>query len=145
MTKYDDAQTITGEVNINYVLTAYSKKLTSVMGENILLQVKLSEVEDQNINLTNELTRLKTKVNNGNSNKNAKKSETANSVPTTSDIVVGEMAVNTADKKIYIRDSSDDIVTLRKVRVQLLNAATQQYILTNCSNATETEFCRGCF
>ena len=29
MTKYDDAQTITGEVNINYVLTAYSKKLTS--------------------------------------------------------------------------------------------------------------------
>ena len=43
------------------------------MGENILLQAKLSEVEDQNINLTNELTRLKTKVNNGNSNKTKKK------------------------------------------------------------------------
>ena len=73
MAKFDDAQTITGEVNINYVLTAYSKKLNSLMGENILLQAKLSEVEDQNINLTNELTRLKTKVNNGNSNKTKKK------------------------------------------------------------------------
>ena len=73
MAKFDDAQTITGEVNINYVLTAYSKKLTSVMAENILLQEKLSEVEDQNINLTKELTRLKTKVNNGNSNKTKKK------------------------------------------------------------------------
>ena len=73
MAKFEDAQTITGEVNINYVLTAYSKKLTQIMGENILLQAKLSEVEDQNINLTNELTRLKTKVNNGNSNKTKKK------------------------------------------------------------------------
>ena len=32
-----------------------------------------------------------------------KKSETANSVPTTSDLAVGEVAVNTADKKIYVR------------------------------------------
>ena len=50
MAKFEDAQTITGEVNVNYVLTAYSKKLTSVMGENILLQAKLSELEEQNIN-----------------------------------------------------------------------------------------------
>ena len=73
MAKYDDAQTITGEVNINYVLTAYSKKLTQIMGENILLQAKLSEIEEQNINLTKEITRLNTKVNNGNSNKTKKK------------------------------------------------------------------------
>ena len=73
MAKFEDAQTITGEVNINYVLTAYSKKLTQIMGENILLQAKLSEVEEQNINLTKELTRLNTKVNNGNSNKTKKK------------------------------------------------------------------------
>ena len=73
MAKFEDAQTITGEVNINYVLTAYSKKLNSLMGENILLQAKLSEVEDQNINLTKEITRLNTKVNNGNSNKTKKK------------------------------------------------------------------------
>jgi hypothetical protein len=73
MAKFDDAQTITGEVNINYVLTAYSKKLTQIMGENILLQAKLTEVEEQNTNLTKELTRLNTKVNNGNSNKTKKK------------------------------------------------------------------------
>ena len=35
-----------------------------------------------------------------------KKSETASSVPTTSDLAVGEVAVNTADKKIYVRAST---------------------------------------
>jgi len=39
-----------------------------------------------------------------------KKSETALSVPTTSDLAVGEMAVNTADQKVYIRNSSNTIV-----------------------------------
>ena len=70
-----------------------------------------------------------------------KKSETANSVPSTSDIVVGEMAVNTADKKIYIRDSSDNIITLGSAAAgATANAITQQYILTGTtSNATETE------
>jgi len=35
-----------------------------------------------------------------------KKSETASSVPTTSDLQVGEVAVNTVDKKIYVRAST---------------------------------------
>ena len=35
-----------------------------------------------------------------------KKSETASSVPTTSDLAVGEVAVNTADQKIYVRAST---------------------------------------
>ena len=52
MAKFDDAQTITGEVNINYVLTAYSKKLNNIMGDNILLQAKVSELEEQNNNLS---------------------------------------------------------------------------------------------
>jgi len=39
-----------------------------------------------------------------------KKNESANTVPTTSDMVVGEVAVNTTDKKIYVRDSSNNIV-----------------------------------
>ena len=39
-----------------------------------------------------------------------KKSETADSVPTTSNLEVGEVAVNTADQKIYVRDSSSNIV-----------------------------------
>lgn len=34
-----------------------------------------------------------------------KKSETSSSVPSTSDLAVGEIAVNTADKKIYVRSS----------------------------------------
>lgn len=38
-----------------------------------------------------------------------KKSETASSVPTTSDLEVGEIAVNTADKKLYVKDSSNNI------------------------------------
>jgi hypothetical protein len=41
-----------------------------------------------------------------------KRSETASSVPTTSDLEVGEIAVNTSDKKVYIRDSGDQIVTV---------------------------------
>ena len=46
-----------------------------------------------------------------------KRSETASSAPTTSDLVVGEVAVNTADKKIYVRDSGDNIVTVANFSV----------------------------
>ena len=38
-----------------------------------------------------------------------KRSETSSSVPTTSDLAVGEIAINTADQKLYIRDSSNNI------------------------------------
>tara|TARA_B100001939_G_scaffold334663_1_gene335873 strand:- start:10017 stop:10337 length:321 start_codon:yes stop_codon:yes gene_type:complete len=41
-----------------------------------------------------------------------KKSETASSVPTTSDIVVGEVAINTADQIMYVRNSTDQIVKI---------------------------------
>ena len=41
-----------------------------------------------------------------------KRSETASSVPTTGNLSVGEMAVNTADQKIYVRDSADNIVVV---------------------------------
>jgi len=41
-----------------------------------------------------------------------KRSEVASSVPTTSDLEVGEIAVNTSDRKVYIRDSGDSIVTV---------------------------------
>ena len=41
-----------------------------------------------------------------------KKSKTASSVPTTSNLAVGEVAVNTADQKVYVRDSSDNIVVV---------------------------------
>lgn len=41
-----------------------------------------------------------------------KRSESASSVPTTSDLAVGEIAINTADQKLYIRDSSDNIKSI---------------------------------
>jgi len=41
-----------------------------------------------------------------------KRSETASTVPTTSNLAVGEVAVNTADRKIYMRDSSNAIVEI---------------------------------
>ena len=40
-----------------------------------------------------------------------KRSNTASSVPTTSDLADGEVAVNTSDKKVYMR-SGDSIVTI---------------------------------
>jgi len=41
-----------------------------------------------------------------------KRSETSSSVPTTSDLAVGEIAINTADKKLYIRDSANNIKSI---------------------------------
>ena len=41
-----------------------------------------------------------------------KKSEVAASVPDTGDLVVGEVAINTVDQAIYVRDSNDNIVTV---------------------------------
>lgn len=41
-----------------------------------------------------------------------KRSETSSSAPTTANLAVGEIAINTADQKIYTRDSGNNIVTL---------------------------------
>ena len=72
-----------------------------------------------------------------------KRSESAGSNPTTSDIVVGELAVNTADKQIFIRDSGDNIVQLGGgilITGNTANAVSTQNVLTGTtSDATETE------
>ena len=39
-----------------------------------------------------------------------KKSETGSAVPGTSDLAVGEMAVNTADQKLYVRNAGGTVV-----------------------------------
>ena len=39
-----------------------------------------------------------------------KRSHSAANVPDTSDLIAGELAVNTADAKIYVRDDSNNIV-----------------------------------
>tara|TARA_B100001996_G_scaffold185725_1_gene142040 strand:- start:50 stop:364 length:315 start_codon:yes stop_codon:yes gene_type:complete len=41
-----------------------------------------------------------------------KRNETSGNAPTTADIVQGEVALNTADQEVYIRDSSDSIVKI---------------------------------
>jgi len=46
-----------------------------------------------------------------------KRSETASSAPTTSDLAVGELAVNTADKVIYTKSSSGNIIELANFAV----------------------------
>ena len=41
-----------------------------------------------------------------------KKSEAAGTVPDTDDLVQGEVAINSADQKLYVRDSNDNIVNV---------------------------------
>ena len=41
-----------------------------------------------------------------------KRSETASAVPSTSDLEVGEIALNSVDKKLYTRDSNDNIIAV---------------------------------
>ena len=41
-----------------------------------------------------------------------KKSETALSKPTASDIAVGEVALNAKDQRIFVRDANGDIITV---------------------------------
>ena len=41
-----------------------------------------------------------------------KKSETASSIPSTSDLATGEIALNTADDKIYTKDSNGAIIVV---------------------------------
>ena len=48
-----------------------------------------------------------------------KRSFTASSVPTTSDLVEGEVAVNTADHNIYVRDDSDNIKKIGGVQTPM--------------------------
>ncbi len=67
-----------------------------------------------------------------------KKSETASSVPTTSNLAVGEVAVNTADQKIYVRDSSDNIVTVADKGEELRTVLAMTVALGQANMATPT-------
>ena len=63
-----------------------------------------------------------------------KKSETALSVPTTSDLAVGEICINVADQKIYTRKSDDSIVVV---------ASTTTGVGTNSIGITELNVSEG--
>ena len=53
-----------------------------------------------------------------------KRSATANNVPGTSDITNGEIAVNLADKKLYVRDTGSNILELTTRTVSALDDTT---------------------
>ena len=46
-------------------------------------------------------------------------------VPNTNDLVEGELAVNTADQKIYMRDDSNNIVTVSNTGVSDADATAK--------------------
>jgi hypothetical protein len=71
-----------------------------------------------------------------------KKSETASSVPTTSDLVVGEICMNVADRKIYTRKSDNSIVVVGShidatVGGDLTGTVSNAQIGSNTITATE--------
>ena len=70
-----------------------------------------------------------------------KRSGTASSVPTTSDLADGEIAVNSADQKIYIRSSSSIInlgtgTTASATELNILDGATISTAELNASAST---------
>ena len=58
-----------------------------------------------------------------------KRSHTLSSTPTTGDLVEGELAVNTADKKIYMRDASNNIVTVANEGVSESTATSKAVVM----------------
>jgi|TARA_Y100000034_G_C6718009_1_gene317529 hypothetical protein len=58
-----------------------------------------------------------------------KRSHTLSSTPTTGDLVEGELAVNTADKKIYMRDASNNIVTVANDGVSSAEATSKAVVM----------------
>ena len=53
-----------------------------------------------------------------------KRTTVGGNVPTTSEIVSGEIAVNLADKKLYVRDAGDNILELTTRTVSALDDTT---------------------
>ena len=71
-----------------------------------------------------------------------KKSETASAVPTTSDLVVGEICMNIADRKIYTRKSDNSIVVVGShidsaVGGDLTGTVSNAQIVANAVGITE--------
>ena len=53
-----------------------------------------------------------------------KRSETASSIPSTSDLAVGELGMNTADQKLYTKNTSNVIVEVANSAVAGVSEAT---------------------
>lgn len=53
-----------------------------------------------------------------------KRTSTASNIPTTSNLEVGEIAINLADKKLYVRDTSNNIIELTTRTLEDLDDTT---------------------
>ena len=65
-----------------------------------------------------------------------KRSETTSSVPTTAHLEVGEVALNTADQKIYVRDSGDNIVAVANYSEGITQEVLDQIAALEAATAT---------
>jgi len=59
-----------------------------------------------------------------------KKSETALSKPSTSDLVAGEVAINALDQRIFVRDSNSNIITIGEAGGKRHESATVEHAVT---------------
>jgi hypothetical protein len=62
-----------------------------------------------------------------------KKSETALSKPTTSDLAVGEVAINALDQRLFVRDSNNNIITIGEAGGVRHESSTVTYSVTVAS------------
>ena len=68
-----------------------------------------------------------------------KRTTSSGNVPDTSDITTGEMAVNLADKKLYVRDTGSNILELTTRTVSALDDTT----ITSVSNGQVLKYHAG--
>ena len=65
-----------------------------------------------------------------------KRSHTHSNIPTTSDLAEGEFAVNTYDRKLYMRDGSNNIVTVNNEYATDFEASTKTLYVTVASSTS---------
>ena len=66
-----------------------------------------------------------------------KRSHTHSNIPTTSDVAEGEFAVNTYDRKMYMRDGSNEIVTVANHYATDYESATKVLYVTVATSTTD--------
>ena len=66
-----------------------------------------------------------------------KRSHTHSNVPTTSDLAEGEFAVNTYDRKLFMRDGSNNIVTVANHYATDYDSSTKTFYVTVATSTTD--------
>ena len=66
-----------------------------------------------------------------------KRSHTHSTIPTTSDLAEGEFAVNTYDRKLYMRDGSNEIVTVSNHYATDFDSSTKILYVTVATSTSD--------